>query len=198
MAWFTSKNPSIDTPAEGDRSVRTEGLWLKCEGCTQIIWRKTLDENMQVCPKCGHHFKIDAISRLKLLFDGGEYKELDRQLVSNDPLAFVDSKPYKQRLADMQRSVEQLDALISAEGQLSGRPVNICALELRFIGGSMWSVMGEKITRAIERSVAQRNPLIILSASGGARMQEGAVSLMQLAKISSALMRLDEAKVPFI
>lgn len=198
MAWFTRKSPSIETPSEGDRTVRTEGLWLKCDGCSQIIWRKTLDENLQVCPKCGHHFKIESQARMRLLFDGGDYTEVDRQLVSTDPLQFVDSKPYKRRLAEMQATLEMPDALLSAEGRLSGRPVNLCVLELRFIGGSMGAVMGEKITRAIERSAAQRKPLLIVSASGGARMQEGAVSLMQLAKISAALMRLDEARVPFI
>ncbi len=197
MAWFTRKSPGVVPQPEGDRSVKTEGLWQKCDSCSQIIWRKALDETMQCCPKCGHHFKIDATGRLKLLFDGA-FEELDGRLVSTDPLEFVDSKPYKKRLADMQQAVQQKDALISAEGKLHGRTVVICACELKFIGGSMGAVMGEKITRAIERCIANKTPLIIVSASGGARMQEGAISLMQLAKISAALMRLDDVKVPYI
>ncbi len=197
MSWFTRKKPSVETGTPQERHVRTEGLWQKCDNCRQIVWRKTLEENLQVCPKCSFHFKIDARTRLKILFDG-EWEELDTNLVSTDPLNFVDSKGYKDRLAAMQASTSLPDALVSASGKLNGRPVNICALELKFIGGSMGAVMGEKITRAIERSIEKRAPLIIISASGGARMQEGAVSLMQLAKISAALMRLDEAKVPYI
>ncbi|MCZ2079134.1 MAG: acetyl-CoA carboxylase carboxyltransferase subunit beta [Bryobacteraceae bacterium] len=197
MSWFTRKKPSVETGTPQERHVRTEGLWQKCDNCRQIVWRKTLEENLQVCPKCSFHFKIDARTRLKILFDG-EWEELDTNLVSTDPLNFVDSKGYKDRLAAMQASTSLPDALVSARGKLNGRPVNICALELKFIGGSMGAVMGEKITRAIERSIEGRAPLIIISASGGARMQEGAVSLMQLAKISAALMRLDEAKVPYI
>lgn len=189
----------METQAEeGDRKVRTEGLWEKCEHCGQIIWRKSLEESMQVCPKCEYHFRIDARTRLGLLFDNGQYEVHDNHLSSTDPLTFVDSKPYPERLRGMQQATSLPDAMISASGTLNGRRVNICALELKFIGGSMGAVMGEQITRAIERSIQHRNPLIIVSASGGARMQEGAVSLMQLAKISAALMKLDEARVPFI
>jgi len=198
MAWFTRQKPSVTDGGEGERRVRTEGLWQKCESCGQIIWRKALDDNFQVCPKCGYHFRIDAVTRLKVLFDEGTYQELDAGLISTDPLGFVDAKRYKDRLQAMQEASNMKDALVSGTGTLNGRRVNICALELKFIGGSMGSVMGEKITRAIERSTESKTPLIIVSASGGARMQEGAVSLMQLAKISAALMRLDEAKVPFI
>ena len=171
---------------------------MKCEHCGQIIWRKALEDNLQVCPKCEHHFRIDARMRLGLLFDNGQFEEFDGGLVSTDPLDFVDSKKYTARLEAMQRSTGLPDAIISAAGNLHGRRVHICALELKFIGGSMGSVVGEVITRAIERSLAGRIPLIIVSASGGARMQEGAVSLMQLAKISAALMRLDEARVPYL
>lgn len=185
-------------PEEGGRRVRTEGLWLKCEGCGQIIWRKALEDNLQVCPKCDYHYRIDARTRLGLLFDNGEYETFDAGLVSTDPLNFVDSKKYTARLKAMQTSTELRDAVISASGTLSGRRVYICALELKFIGGSMGSVVGEVITRAIERSIDMNTPLIIVSASGGARMQEGAVSLMQLAKISAALMRMDDARVPYI
>jgi acetyl-CoA carboxylase carboxyl transferase subunit beta len=197
MAWFTRDKPSLK-PEEGGRRVRTEGLWLKCDACGQIIWRKALEDNLQVCPKCEHHFRIDARTRLGLLFDSGQFEEFDGSLVSTDPLDFVDSKKYTARLEAMQRSTGLPDAIISAAGNLHGRRVHICALELKFIGGSMGSVVGEVITRAIERSLAGRIPLIIVSASGGARMQEGAVSLMQLAKISAALMRLDEARVPYL
>ena len=197
MAWFTRDKPSVN-PEEGGRRVRTEGLWLKCEHCGQIIWRKALEDNLQVCPKCEHHYRIDARSRLSLLFDDGRYEEFDKKMTSTDPLSFVDSKTYKARLGAMQKSTELRDAIISARGKLHGRTVNICALELKFIGGSMGTVVGEIITRAIERSMEHRIPLIVVSASGGARMQEGAVSLMQLAKISAALMRLDDAKVPYI
>jgi len=199
MAWFTRDRPGKDEPEDsGERHVRTEGLWLKCDSCGQIVWKKALDENLQVCPKCGFHFRLDARSRLELLFDEGKFEEFDVSLESNDPLEFVDSKTYKERLALMKESTSMNDAVISAAGSLAGRRVHICALELKFIGGSMGSVVGEKITRAIERSAHDRVPLVIVSASGGARMQEGAISLMQLAKISAALMRLDEAKIPFI
>ena len=178
--------------------MRTEGLWLKCEHCGQIIWRKALEDNLQVCPKCEHHYRMDARTRLTLLFDGGRFEQFDAYLTSTDPLHFVDSKTYKERLAGVQKSTQLRDAIISAAGNLKGRRVHICALELKFIGGSMGSVVGEVITRAIERSLDKHIPLIIVSASGGARMQEGAVSLMQLAKISAALMRLDDARVPYI
>ncbi|MBX9600491.1 MAG: acetyl-CoA carboxylase, carboxyltransferase subunit beta [Bryobacteraceae bacterium] len=198
MAWFSRQKSGVDSGKEGEHRVRTEGLWLKCDGCGQIIWKKNLEETNQVCPKCGHHFRLDARGRLAILFDEGKYEEYDAGMSSTDPLAFVDSKSYRDRLAGMQRDTAMSDALISAGGALDGRFVHICAMELKFIGGSMGAVVGEKITRAIERSLEKRVPLVIVSASGGARMQEGAISLMQLAKISAALMRLDEAKVPFI
>jgi acetyl-CoA carboxylase carboxyl transferase subunit beta len=197
MAWFTREKTSLKTE-EGERKVRTEGLWLKCEHCGEIIWRKALEDNLQVCPKCGHHDRIDARTRLTMLFDGGQFEEFDTKLVSSDPLEFVDSRTYKKRLASNQHLTHLRDAIISAAGNLNGRRVNICALDLRFIGGSMGAVVGEAITRAIERSLERNVPLIIISASGGARMQEGTVSLMQLAKISAALMRLDEARIPYI
>jgi acetyl-CoA carboxylase carboxyl transferase subunit beta len=200
MAWFTrEKSPRpAASRQDAEKRVRTDGLWLKCDSCAQIIWRKALEDSFQVCPKCDYHFKIDAAARLRLLLDEGRWEEFDRDLASNDPLEFVDQKPYKGRLSAMQSSTSLKDALISAAGALQGRKVQICSLELKFIGGSMGAVIGEKITRAIERSLAKHEPLIVVSASGGARMQEGAVSLMQMAKISAALMRLDEARIPFI
>ncbi|HEY7210089.1 MAG TPA: acetyl-CoA carboxylase, carboxyltransferase subunit beta [Bryobacteraceae bacterium] len=200
MAWFTRQKPSVEgtAPSDAEKNVKTEGLWQKCDSCGQIIWRKAVEENQQVCPKCGYHFRIGARERLANLFDNGAYEVHDARLRSSDPLSFVDSKPYEQRLRDMERATRLPDAVICASGLLNGRKVQICALELKFIGGSMGAVVGEKITRAIERCVAEKTPLIIVSASGGARMQEGAISLMQLAKLSAALMRLDEAKLPYI
>ncbi len=200
MAWFTRQKPSLDgsLPPDSEKNVKTEGLWQKCESCGQIIWRKTVEENNQVCPSCGHHFRITSRERLSLLFDGGRYQTHDDDLRSSDPLGFVDSKPYGQRLREMEQATNLPDAVICGSGLLNGRKVQICALELRFIGGSMGSVVGEKITRAIERCLVERTPLVIVSASGGARMQEGPISLMQLAKLSAALMRLDEAGLPYI
>jgi acetyl-CoA carboxylase carboxyl transferase subunit beta len=200
MSWFKRDSDAAMQPATdaSERTVRTEGLWLKCEGCREIIWKKDLELTLNVCGKCGYHFRADARMRLTILFDDGRYQEHDRDLASSDPLNFVDQKSYRDRLAAMQAATCLKDALISASGTLEGRPINICAMEPKFIGGSMGAVMGEKITRAIERSIESSIPLIVVSASGGARMQEGAVSLMQMAKISSALMRLDEARVPYI
>jgi acetyl-CoA carboxylase carboxyl transferase subunit beta len=197
MAWFTRDKPSVK-PEEGEKRVRTEGLWLKCTHCSQIVWRKALEDNYQVCPKCGHHERLDARARLTMLFDEAKYEEFDQGLASTDPLEFVDSKKYRDRLASAQEATNLRDAIISAVGEMNGRRVHICAMELKFVGGSMGTVVGEVITRAIERSIEQRVPLIIVSASGGARMQEGAISLMQMAKISAALMRLDEARIPYI
>ena len=200
MSWFKRDSVSERKPKpdDGERRVKTEGLWLKCDGCREIIWKKDLEANQNVCPKCGAHSRIDAFMRLQLLLDDGKYEQFDSDLVSTDPLEFVDQRPYRERLATTQQATSLSDALISAKGKLEGRPVQVCAMEPKFIGGSMGCVMGEKITRAIERAMAQNMPLIIVSASGGARMQEGAISLMQMAKISAALMRLDEARVPYI
>jgi len=201
MSWFRREKPpdeKLPVVENGERRVRTEGLWQKCEGCRQIIWKKELETNWNVCPKCGAHSRMDAVSRLKLLLDGGQFEQFDARLRSSDPLGFVDSKPYSQRLDASRQTTNLSDALISASGTLDGRPIQICAMEPRFIGGSMGAVVGEKITRAIERAIELRQPLVIVSASGGARMQEGAISLMQMAKISAALMRLDEARLPFI
>ena len=197
MSWFEKIVPSKIKTEKRVRSV-PEGLWIKCPACDAVLYRAELERNLQVCPKCEHHFRIDARQRLATLFDNGEFQEHDPYLVSTNPLNFIDSRTYDERLHTMQESTQMSHALISASGKVAGRQVNICAMELKFIGGSMGAVVGEKITRAIERSLKDRAPLIIISASGGARMQEGAISLMQLAKISSALMRLDDAKVPYI
>jgi acetyl-CoA carboxylase carboxyl transferase subunit beta len=196
MAWF--KRESGDFDSSGKKTVRTEGLWVKCENCRQIIWKKDLEENLNVCPKCEKHFRIDARTRLALLLDDNQYEMFDGNLSSTDPLKFVDLKPYSSRLRQAQADTGLNDAVINAQGKLLGRPVVASVMEYAFIGGSMGAVVGEMITRAVERAVDSKTPLIIVSASGGARMMEGVVSLMQLAKISAALARLDKAKVPYI
>jgi len=196
MAWF--KRESAELNASGAKTVRTEGLWVKCENCRQIIWKKDLEENLNVCPKCDKHFRIDARKRLALLLDDNEYETFDADLSSTDPLKFVDLKPYSSRLRQAQHDTGLKDAVINAQGKLLGRPVIASVMEYAFIGGSMGAVVGEMITRAVERAAASHTPLVIVSASGGARMMEGVVSLMQLAKISAALARLDQAKVPYI
>ena len=195
MAWFKRTDTDIEVPAE--KRVRTEGLWVKCDGCRQIIWKKDLEENANVCPKCDRHFRIDARTRLDLLLDPG-FRIEDTGIVSTDPLKFVDVRPYGERLRTAQEDTDLADAILNAEGKLAGRPVVVSAMEYSFIGGSMGAVVGEGITRAIERATEQRHPLVIVSASGGARMMEGVVSLMQMVKISAALARLDEAGVPYI
>jgi acetyl-CoA carboxylase carboxyl transferase subunit beta len=173
-------------------------MWIKCDSCRAIIWKKDLEANWEVCPKCEHHFRLDARRRLELLLDEEPYVELDADLASSDPLVFTDTKPYAQRLKDAQRKLGLKDAIITAEGHLNGRAVICCSMEFRFIGGSMGAVVGEKVARAIERCIEKREPLIVVSCSGGARMMEGTVSLMQLAKVAAALARLDDAKLPFI
>ncbi|MFZ0478963.1 MAG: acetyl-CoA carboxylase, carboxyltransferase subunit beta [Terriglobales bacterium] len=196
MAWFKRQSGEID--AAGEKKVRTEGLWVKCDSCRQIIWKKDLEENLNVCPKCDKHFRIHARTRLAHLLDDGKYEVFDGNLASTDPLKFVDLKPYSSRLKQAKADTGLKDAVINAHGKLDGRPVIVSSMEYAFIGGSMGAVVGEAITRAIEKATETRTPLIIVSASGGARMMEGAISLMQLAKISSALARLDDAKVPYI
>jgi len=196
MAWFKRESGELDT--SGEKKVRTEGLWVKCEGCRQIIWKKDLEESLDVCPKCEKHFRIDARKRLALLLDENQYEMFDGNISSTDPLKFVDLKPYSSRLRQAQHDTGLKDAVINAQGKLLGRPVIASVMEYAFIGGSMGAVVGEMITRAVERALNSKTPLIIVSASGGARMMEGVVSLMQLAKISAALARLDRAKVPYI
>ena len=202
MTWFKRESTEID--AAGERKVRTEGLWVKCDGCRQVIWKKDLDQNFNVCPKCQRHFRIDARTRIAQLLDNvnldddSGYTVSDVELASTDPLKFVDVRPYSERLRQTQSSTGLKDAVINAEGTLNSKPIILSAMEYSFIGGSMGAVVGEAITRAIERATDQRKPLVIVSASGGARMMEGVASLMQMAKISAALARLDEARVPYI
>ena len=196
MAWFKRQSGELDP--SGEKKIRTEGLWVKCENCRQIIWKKDLEENLNVCPKCGKHFRIDARTRLAQLFDNGEYETFSDKLSSTDPLKFVDLKPYAERLKRAQEDTGLSDAVINGRGKLNARNVIISAMEYNFIGGSMGAVVGEAIARAVERATDSRTPLVIVSASGGARMMEGVVSLMQLAKISAALARMHEARVPYI
>src|SRR5947207_1427799 len=196
MTWFKRQSGELDT--SGEKKVRTEGLWVKCDTCRQIIWKKDLAENFNVCPKCDRHFRIDARTRLAQLLDDNEYEISDSDLASTDPLKFVDLKAYSTRLKQAQAETGLKDAVVNARGKMNGRSVIVSAMEYSFIGGSMGAVVGEAITRAIEKALESKQPIIIVSASGGARMMEGVISLMQLAKISAALSRLDDAKVPYI
>jgi acetyl-CoA carboxylase carboxyl transferase subunit beta len=220
MSWFKRPNsnlqPDDDGEANGDSNqdfgaestfapvsddgsparVRTEGLWVKCPGCRQILFKAELEANLQVCPKCGHHFKIGARQRIDMLLEPG-YTLVDGNLRSTDPLNFTDIKTYKSRLAAAQKQTGLNDAIITALGALGSHQIVLCAMEYTFIGGSMGAVVGELIARAIDRSLSTRHPLVIVTASGGARMMEGVVSLMQLAKIATGLAQLDEARIPY-
>jgi acetyl-CoA carboxylase carboxyl transferase subunit beta len=195
MAWFKKVRKPIE--GAGDKSRVPEGLWVKCPSCGQIIYNKDLVASLSVCTKCGHHFRLSAPDRLRSLFDDG-WEEHDAGLMSTDPLHFTDTKPYRQRLDASIQATGLRDAVISATGRIGGMDCEIAAMEYSFIGGSMGVVVGEKITRAIERATTRQAPIIIVSCSGGARMMEGALSLMQMAKISAALARLDRARVPYI
>src|SRR6201998_4188516 len=198
MAWFKREKKRIDQPTPPDeRRVKTEGLWTKCGSCRATVWKKDLEANWRICPKCQHHFRLNATQRLELLLDS-RWVEYDAKLASSDPLHFTDTRPYAARLKDARKKLGMSDAIITAEGLLAGRPIMICSMEFNFIGGSMGAVVGEKVTRAIEAAIAKRVPLVIISCSGGARMMEGTISLMQLAKVSAALARLDEDCLPFI
>jgi acetyl-CoA carboxylase carboxyl transferase subunit beta len=195
MAWFKKVRKPIESPNKESRVP--EGLWVKCPSCAQIIYNKDLAASLSVCTKCGHHFRLSAAERLRALFDGS-WQEHDSGLRSTDPLHFTDTKPYHQRLETTIASTGMLDAVITATGRIGGHEVVVAAMEYSFIGGSMGVVVGEKITRAIESAIERQLPVIIVSCSGGARMMEGALSLMQMAKISAALARLDRARLPYI
>jgi acetyl-CoA carboxylase carboxyl transferase subunit beta len=197
MAWFKkARKPIAAAPKEKPSRV-PEGLWVKCPGCAQIIYNKDLATNLQVCPKCAHHFRVSAQDRLRMLFDG-DWVEYDQGLMSTDPLTFTDTKPYKARLKSSIEATGLKDAVIVASGSIDGVDAIVASMEYGFIGGSMGVVVGEKIARAIERAVETRRPLVIVCSSGGARMMEGALSLMQMAKICGALAHLDRARVPYI
>jgi acetyl-CoA carboxylase carboxyl transferase subunit beta len=194
MSWFRREDNKIES---GENRVRTEGLWIKCPGCSQPIWKADLEANLQVCPKCGRHGKISAQARIASLLEPG-YQWLNGDLKSTDPLNFVDLKPYKERLKKARADTGLFDAIVNVQGQLGPHSVVLSVIEYNFIGGSMGAVVGETIARAIDKAYEDRQPLITVAASGGARMMEGIVSLMQLAKVSTALTRLDEAGIPFI
>jgi acetyl-CoA carboxylase carboxyl transferase subunit beta len=198
MAWFRKTKKPKAVRMDRPRSTVPEGLWVKCEGCKEIVYSRDLDRNLRVCPKCGYHFRIDARTRISLLLDDPQPKELFAAVSPVDPLGFRDSKRYRDRLKSYQQAVGERDAVIVVQGALEEIPVILAAMEYRFIGGSMGSVVGEKITRAAERALERKWPLIVVSASGGARMQEGVLSLMQMAKIAAALARLRTARLPYL
>jgi acetyl-CoA carboxylase carboxyl transferase subunit beta len=196
MAWFKKTRKPIAAPDKASRVP--EGLWVKCPTCARALYNKDLVASSHVCPHCAHHFRISAADRLRLLFDQARWTEHDAELLSTDPLHFVDTKPYRDRLKSSIRATKLNDAVIVGSGTLDGLPVVIASMEYSFIGGSMGAVVGEKIARAAERAIAERSALVIVSCSGGARMMEGILSLMQMAKISAALGRLDRAGLLYI
>jgi acetyl-CoA carboxylase carboxyl transferase subunit beta len=196
MAWFKKARKPIASP--GKTSRVPEGLWVKCPECDTVIYTKDLIKNLHVCGKCAHHFRLSATERLKTLFDDERWEEIAPNLTSNDPLKFTDTKPYKSRLAATQKSTGQKDAVIVGVGRINGLETVVASMEYSFIGGSMGVVVGEKIVRGIELALERRMAVLIVSCSGGARMMEGALSLMQMAKISAALARLDRARLPYI
>jgi acetyl-CoA carboxylase carboxyl transferase subunit beta len=198
MSWFRKKGQKIETVPDGERNVRTEGIFQKCPECGTALYKRELEENFQVCPHCSHHFRLDARTRLAMIYDEAEYEELDAEVTSNDPLGFVDTKPYKLRLEQARRSSGLPEAVINARGRVGGHLVFTGAMDFRFLGGSMGVAVGEKLTRLIERAVRESGSVIIFSQSGGARMQEGTLSLMQMAKVSAALALLEEARLPYI
>jgi acetyl-CoA carboxylase carboxyl transferase subunit beta len=206
MTWFKREDGDYSAPGNGPagengdagaKTVRTEGLWVKCPGCRQTLYKAELEANLQVCPKCQHHFKLDARARIDLLLEPG-YELVDQGLRSTDPLNFVDVKPYKQRLRKAREQTGLDDAILNALGRMGPHEIVLSVMEYGFIGGSMGAVVGETIARAVDRARLAHKPLIIVAASGGARMMEGVVSLMQMAKIATTLAQLDDARVPYI
>ncbi|HEX8336825.1 MAG TPA: acetyl-CoA carboxylase, carboxyltransferase subunit beta [Pyrinomonadaceae bacterium] len=198
MSWFRKKNQRIESVPAEERRVKTEGVFEKCPGCDAALYTRELEETAFVCQHCGHHFRIGARQRLALLYDEGKYEELDADVTSTDPLGFVDTKPYRERLEQARRKTGLPEAVINARGRLGGHPTLVAAMDFQFLGGSMGCAVGEKITRLVERAVEERAAVVIVSQSGGARMQEGTYSLMQMAKISAALALLSEARLPYI
>lgn len=196
MVWF--KKEKAPDSAVPQRSKGSEGMWLKCNHCREIVYRKEVDRNNKVCPKCDYHFPISVLERIALLIDLGTFKEWDSELAPQDPLQFHDTKSYKERVKAQQEKTGRKDALVTGEGLIDGRRVVLCVFDFSFMGGSMGSVVGEKLCRAIDRALESRLPVILVTASGGARMQEGILSLMQMAKTSAAVAKLGEAKLPFI
>lgn len=195
MSWFKKQKTPLP-PVKQSRMP--EGLWTKCRECSEILYTKEIVRNLSVCPKCNYHMGLSSVERAKAILDDGRYEQIETGLVSNDPLKFSDTKRYRERLSSSRKATGLDDAVLIAKGRIEGIPVVLASMEYGFIGGSMGVVVGEKITRAIERALEEKIPLLIVSRSGGARMQEGAISLMQMAKISAALARLDSAGVPYI
>ena len=199
MSWFSRNKPKLEEQvSEEERKVKTEGIFVKCPECDNPLYRRELRESLQVCTHCQYHFRMPARSRLDSFFDEGEYEKLDEQITSADPLEFVDTKPYIDRIEQAKKSSGLPEAIVSGKGLVGGHEVYAGAMDMSFIGGSMGSAVGEKITRLIEGAVETCGAVVIFSASGGARMQEGTLSLMQMAKISAALARLHDARLPFI
>lgn len=198
MAWFNKKTKRIEAVPPEERVVKTENVFVKCDGCEAHLFKGELEDGLQVCKHCGYHFRIGARERLTMIFDDGKYEELDSEVISIDPLEFVDSKPYPTRLKQAKESSGIPEAIVCGSGTVGDHPVVAGAMDMLFIGGSMGSAVGEKVTRLIERAMREHSAVVIFSASGGARMQEGTLSLMQMAKISAALAALDEARLPFI
>ena len=196
MAWF--KKHRMPVPEAPKRPKVVEGLWLKCNHCRQIVYRKEVDRNNKVCPKCEYHFPISVTERITLLVDLGTFKEWDAGIEPKDPLVFTDTSSYRDRLKAQQEKTGRKDAIVIGEGTVNGRRIALGVLDFSFMGGSMGSVVGEKICLAVDRALVSRNPLVLVTASGGARMQEGILSLMQMAKTSAAVARLGEAGVPFV
>ncbi len=197
MAWF-KKGDEEEKKSRFDDPKPFEELWVKCKSCNEMIYRKVIERNLQVCPKCNYHFQIPARKRIESVVDPGSFIEYDAELAPTDPLEFKDSKKYPHRVKESQEATGQKDAVICGEARIEGQPAMIAIFEFHFMGGSMGSVVGEKITRLIERAIEKRVGVIIFCASGGARMQEGILSLMQMAKTSAALGRLHEARLPYI
>jgi acetyl-CoA carboxylase carboxyl transferase subunit beta len=198
MPWFRKNKPPIEPVSAEERVVRTENVFVRCEECGEHLYKRDLEEALQVCTHCNYHFRIGAYERLAMLFDEGHYEELDSEVISIDPLNFVDTKPYPKRLEQARRVSGVPEAIVNGRGKVGGHLVFAGAMDMMFIGGSMGSAVGEKVTRQIERAIAEHGAVIIFSASGGARMQEGVLSLMQMAKISAALAALEERHLPFI
>jgi acetyl-CoA carboxylase carboxyl transferase subunit beta len=196
MAWFKKQKPEAAEPPR--RTKFAEGMWLKCNHCREIVYRKEVDRNNKVCPKCDYHFPISVMERISLLVDLGTFKEWDATLEPLDSLEFEDTRSYRERIKAQQEKTGRKDAIVIGEGTINGKKVALCVFDFSFMGGSMGSVVGEKICRAVDRALEGRLPLILVTASGGARMQEGILSLMQMAKTSAALAKLGEAKLPFI
>jgi len=198
MSWFQKLRPSRIRTEGGNKRNVPEGLWTKCVSCTAVLYRPELERNLQVCPKCSFHMPVTARARLEHFLDPGEHREIAAGLESVDTLRFKDSKRYKDRLAAAQKKTGETDALLAMAGQLKGAAIVACAFEFGFMGGSMGSVVGEKFARAGQESLRLKAPLVCFSASGGARMQEGLLSLMQMAKTSAVLARLSDKGIPFI